>query len=247
MVQLELDPKFIYPERAAEIEFLRSTILRRRVLGGSGEWRKEKRFSPISFDVALSSLLNISSHYLGKQTDAKGHELDLLVGRALKRTLPYLQGERGHFESLGDFSWRMFMSITRHIAIDHYHNESRGHKEIIKDPDGQLPTETRKRKAEGFQPTLFRLSEKRTKTERALDKLLADLEDPFAVLGSDYLNNFPKYRQRALELRFKNPQFTSKDIIRILVFEGYREFEASAIRVWVLRFKKAQKQYLLST
>lgn len=244
-MQLELDPIYIRVERTAEIELRRNTILRKIVTGGSAEWRKEKRFRPITLDVALSSLLDSSYRYLRRNTGANGYKLDLLVGRTLKKALPYLQGEEGHFESFGDFKWRMFMSITRHVVVDHYHNKSRSHKET-RYPDDQLSAETRKRKADGFQLTLFRLGKDQTRTEQVIAQVLADLKNPERVSGTDYLVNSPRYRKRALELRLQNQQFTSRDIVEILRGEGYREFEESSIRIWVLRAKRAQIQKQLT-
>lgn len=255
MVQLELDPRYIQVERTAEIELHRITILRRRVTGGSGEWRKEKRFTPISFDVALSSLLNSSYSYLRRQTNTKGYELDLLVGQALKKSLPYLQGEKGDFESFNHFKWRMFMSIVENLGIDHFHSNLRSRREMnkffpseIEDLEVQLPAETRKKNAEGFQPTLFRLSQEQTRAELAIEQLLADLKNPDGVLGlsSDYLKSLPRYTQRALELRWQNTHFTSGDVVEVLRLEGYRKFNESTIRVWELRAKRAQRQKQLT-
>ncbi|OGE44335.1 hypothetical protein A3B45_03585 [Candidatus Daviesbacteria bacterium RIFCSPLOWO2_01_FULL_39_12] len=244
MLQLELDPRFMPSERSAEeIELYRSTILRSVIKGGDIEWRKEKRFRPISFDSALSSLLASSYHNLGRQSNAEGYELDLLVGQALKKALPYLQGERGNFESFFHFKNRMFMSMLEHMVIDH-HRSSLRHLEDVKKPDNQLPRGAGTNRAEGFQPTLFRLSEEQTKVEKAMESLLADLQNPDAVMRPEYVGRLPRYRQRALELRFQYPDFSSTDIAKILELEGYRRFASSAIRVWVFRVKKARKQQL---
>jgi len=227
MIQLELDPRFMQPKRFSEIEAARNQILRRRVTGGGGEWRKERRLAPISFDKALQSLLNSAYHTLERETNARGYELDLLVGRVLRRSLPYLQGEKeSDFETLGDFKRIMFYpNILEHIIIDSYQSESRSHKETQKpfppekNSKSQQPMETTKRKTEGFQPTLFRLSEEQTGSEKAIGQLLADLKNPDRVLGSgsDYLRKSP-IRRVALELKWQNPQFSSEDVAQILVF-----------------------------
>lgn len=247
MLQLELDPRFMPGECSVEeIELSRNAILRRRVIGGGIEWRKEKRYRSITFDTALLSLLNSAYYTLQKQSDAKGYELDLLAGQALKKTLPFVLGKKGYFETLDQFKQGMFIRIMRHVVIDHYRSESRSHKEP-KDLDDQLVTETKKRKTEGFQPTLFRLTEGQTRTEQIMEQSLADLRDPDSVfkLGSEYLKRSPRYRQRALELRSQNPHFSSRDIVQILTLEGFKEFKDSTIRVWELRAARAQK-YLTS-
>lgn len=246
MVQLELDPRYLQPERSVEIDSNRSKILRKVIVGGGLEWRKTRRYHPILFEEALSTILGSSYDYFERSTEIRGEKLDLLVGRVLKRALPFLQGEKGNFESFSHFMKTMYGSIVHHVAVDQYRVRKTVEHKRGEDSDNQLTNKERRRsRAEGFQPTLFSLKRARQisiQNEPISSQLLADLKDPDAVLSPEYLSSLPMHRQRALELRYRNPHFTSADIVQVLRLEGYGEFNESAVRVWKLRARRTQKQ-----
>lgn len=239
MVQLELDPRYLQPERFVEIDSARSQILRVRASRGTN-------FKSVSFDFALSTLFEKALNYFkSNPLLTEGCDLDLLASYTLKQALPFLEGKEGRFNSLRDFRGSMFGVILKHVVFDQHRREStppRKHGEI----DNSSCKEVKRGSREGFQPPLLRLGGGQTREEQTMEQLLADLRNPDNVLGSDYLRNSPRYRRRALELRFQYPHFTSGDIVKILTLEGYQEFTKSAIRVWELRAKRAQRQKYLT-
>lgn len=236
MVQLELGPRFIQPERFFEIESARNQILR---VGVYSRWGT--RFKEVSFDFALSTLFKRACTYFRENLFTQGCDVDLLASKVLKQALPFLEGEEGHFNSLGHFRNSLFRTILKHTALDKHRralSSPRKHEET----DDFSYKEVKRVNREGFQPTLFRLSEEQTKEEQVMELLLEDLKNPDGVLRPDYFRNSLPHRQRALELQLQYPHFTSGDIVKILTLEGYGEFDQSSVRVWKLRAKRAQRQ-----
>lgn len=169
-------------------------------------------------------------------SDAVGDQLDLLVGKALKRVLPFLYGEKGHFDSLGHFRDAMYVrSMLPQVAID-YHRHGTALPRHYTEKDNSYRNGTKVANREGFQPTLFRLREEQTEEKQALERLLLELENPDIILGLDYLRRSPR-RRRALEL-FCRHNAPGTLIPQVLESEGWGTVKPSAIRLWIYRAKR---------
>ena len=233
MVQLELDPRYLYPERFSEIDSARSQILRMGTHWG--------RLKPVSFDSALSTVYEKALTYFGDNPFTKDSNLDLLASNSLKQTLPFLAGEAGHFKSLANFRDRgFFWTILKYAALNQHRGRliiPRKYEEI----DYSSSKKIRLGHREGFQPTLFRLKRESTEDdERAVRRLLADLQNPVKILRPDE-DEFPIYRRRALELWYQHG-FRSADVVSVLAFEGLGKFDNSAVRVWAKRYRDSQRE-----
>lgn len=240
MIQLELDPRFMYPEHSSEIEDTRSQILRTKFHNRWGP-----KFKEISLDYALSDLYKTAFDTVKNNPELEKSDKDRVINSCLIKALPYLQGvlqgEEEPFDSISHFK-HMYKKMVHNTAITEYRKKqafSRQASELDNLAEPDLPTRTtRNINREGFQPVLIRLEETATQKQETMKRLSEELGSP-VVLRSDYLNSRP-YRTRALQLWCENPHFSSRDVVKILRLEGYRKFNDSSVRVWFLRYKRAQ-------
>lgn len=235
MAQLELDPRFVCPNQTAQIDFNRSQILRRS--GKGKKWMEKGDFEVISFDRALSALLEDSYSYFGRYTDARGHELDSMVNRTLKKSLPFIQGEQGKFNSFGHFTDSLFRRILSRTSQGRYRHMHRKHVEVNASKKSPPSEERVTRRADGFQPSLFRLeSNNKARTHVLTAHLIADLNNPDGALP-DYILQLPAYTKRAVSLMVEQPDIRSEDVANVLVAERYGKFSPNTIRGWLKRVR----------
>lgn len=224
MVQLELDPRYLHPERFSEIDFNRSRIL--RIAGKSQHWMEKGDFEVISLDYALLTLLEGAYSYFNRFTTAKSFELDMMVGKVLIKSLPFIQGEQGKFNSFRHFTHSLFRRTLSHISQDRYRHLHRGHVEV-KASTKSHSSEGITRGIVGFQPSLFRLE--------------SNKKDGTYVLP-DYISVLPAYELKAIRLKADQPGIRSSDIANVLAGDGEGEFSPDTIRVW---FKRVRDQIKL--
>lgn len=224
MVQLELDPQYLYPDKAEEILLRRENLLRR--VRGWNRWSNRRTFQEVSLEEALETLLDRSYHYFENNTKVVGNGVDVLVKSAMNKTLPFLLGKVGDFHHFGHFNHTMFGIILSSTAIDYYR---RGKAKKLKSTDLPVKYEV-KRMPEGFQPSLFGSERMRlVVNDHISSRLIEDLNDPDRVLEDDFSNK-KSCKEVAQGLFLVG--FSNSYVLWYLRSEGLGNFPASTVRVW---------------
>lgn len=233
MVQLELDPVLLEPDRATEINVSRKSILRKIV--STNRFNDHREYQVVYLEDALSALLKRAQSRFSKIKGILADDLDLLINGSLRFSLPFLYGVRGRFNSFNHFRETKFEQRLHHAIIGWHRIQN-----SQKDEEATITStsKVKRPRAEGFQPPLFGSERMRQAlSEDISSQLIEDLNDPDRVLmgGSSKKRG---YRQEAQQLLLAG--FSNSYVLWYLRNEGLVDFPPSTVRVWNTRVNKAE-------